>query len=70
MQADTDYDTYESSGAGWKTFAGIMIIIVGTFNVIDGLRAITSSNQIENNFANGRSSSRSRTTSRPGAGSS
>ena len=39
MQADTDYDTYESSGAGWKTFAGIMIIIVGTFNVIDGLRA-------------------------------
>ena len=30
MQAETQYDTYESSGAGWKTFAGIMIIIVGT----------------------------------------
>ena len=48
MQSETGYDTYESSGAGWKTFAGIMIIIVGVFNVIDGLRAVTSSNQVEN----------------------
>ena len=52
MQAETDYDTYESSGTGWKTFAGIMIIIVGTFNVIDGLRALTSSNQVENALGN------------------
>ena len=29
---------------GWKLFAGIMIIIVGTFNVIDGLVAITNAN--------------------------
>ena len=28
MQADTDY--YESRGTGWKTFAGIMIIIKST----------------------------------------
>ena len=52
MQSDTGYDTYESSGAGWKTFAGIMIIIVGIFNVIDGLRAVTSSNQVENILGN------------------
>ena len=52
MQAETDYDTYESRGTGWKTFAGIMIIIVGTFNVIDGLRALTSSNQVENALGN------------------
>ena len=38
---DSTYDDYGSSGAGWKLFAGIMIIIVGTFNVIDGLVAIT-----------------------------
>ena len=47
MQAESNYDTYQSSGAGWKTFAGIMVIIVGVFNVIDGLRALTSSNQVE-----------------------
>ena len=41
---DTAYDDYESSGVGWKLFAGIMIIIVGTFNVIDGLVAITNAN--------------------------
>ena len=39
-----DYDEYESSGMGWKVFAGIMILIVGTFNVIDGLVAITDDN--------------------------
>jgi hypothetical protein len=52
MQAEPVYDTYESSGAGWKTFAGIMVILVGVFNVIDGLRAVTSSNQVENNLGN------------------
>ena len=45
---DSTYDDYESSGAGWKLFAGIMIIIVGTFNVIDGLVAITNVNQFKN----------------------
>ena len=33
---------------GWKLFAGIMIIIVGTFNVIDGLVAITNANYFKN----------------------
>ena len=32
----------EDAGIGWKLFAGIMIILVGTFNVIDGLVAITN----------------------------
>ena len=38
----------ESDGAGWKLFAGIMIIIGGTFNFIDGLVGITNVNAIEN----------------------
>ncbi len=52
MQAESNYDTYESTGVGWKMFAGIMVIIVGVFNVIDGLRALTSSNQVENALGN------------------
>ena len=37
----------ESNGAGWKLFAGIMILIVGTMNVFDGLVGITRSNYIK-----------------------
>jgi hypothetical protein len=44
----------DDNGTGWKTFAGIMIILVGVFNVIDGLRAITSANQVRSHFPNGR----------------
>ena len=44
----------DDNGMGWKAFAGIMVILVGVFNVIDGLRAVTSANQVENNFPNGR----------------
>jgi hypothetical protein len=43
-----------NEGHGWKIFAGVMILIVGAFNVIDGLRAITSANQVESHFPNGR----------------
>ena len=50
MTDSTYDDSYESSGMGWKLFAGIMIIIVGTFNVIDGLVAITNVNQFKNAF--------------------
>jgi hypothetical protein len=53
MQSDTGYDSYESTGAGWKTFAGIMIIIAGTFNVIDGLRGVTNVSQLKSQFPNG-----------------
>ena len=31
----------EPRGMGWKMFAGLMIIMVGAFNVADGLVAIT-----------------------------
>src|SRR4029077_9320232 len=43
----------DNDGYGWKMFAGIMVILVGVFNVIDGLRAITSANQIVSHFPNG-----------------
>ena len=37
----------ETDGAGWKLFAGIMILIGGTFNLIDGLVGITNANAVE-----------------------
>ena len=37
----------ENDGAGWKLFAGIMILIVGTMNVFDGLVGITQVNYIK-----------------------
>jgi hypothetical protein len=44
----------DSDGYGWKIFAGIMVMLVGIFNVIDGLRAITNASQIQSHFPNGR----------------
>jgi hypothetical protein len=32
---------------GWKSFCGILLMIVGFFNIIDGLVAITRSHQVE-----------------------
>ena len=32
---------------GWKSFCGILLMVVGFFNIIDGLIAITQSNQVE-----------------------
>ena len=43
----------DNDGYGWKIFAGIMVLLVGVFNVIDGLRAITSANQVKDHFPNG-----------------
>jgi hypothetical protein len=41
-------------GAGWIGFAGVMLILVGTFNIIDGIAAIANSNYLANQllFAN------------------
>src|SRR5205814_395759 len=41
-------------GYGWVSFAGIMLILVGFFNMIDGIAAIANSNYIANQllFAN------------------
>jgi hypothetical protein len=37
----------ENDGIGWKMFAGIMILIAGTLNVIDGLVGLTQVNYIK-----------------------
>ena len=41
-------------GSGWIGFAGVMLLLVGTFNVIDGIAAIANSDYIVNQllFAN------------------
>ncbi len=39
----------ENDGAGWRLFAGTLILIGGTFNVFDGLVGITQVNYIERN---------------------
>jgi hypothetical protein len=39
---------YAIEGAGWVTFAGIMLILVGAFNVIDGIAAISDSKYLVN----------------------
>jgi len=44
----------ESSGTGWVAFAGTMLVLVGCFNVIDGISAIADSDYLVNQllFAN------------------
>ena len=37
----------DNDGAGWKLFAGIMILVAGTFNVFDGIVGISQTNYIE-----------------------
>ena len=39
-----DYDYREERGAGWVAFAGVMLLIVGTLNVIEGIAAIGNAN--------------------------
>ena len=38
----------EASGTGWITFAGVMLILVGFFNIIDGIAAIGDSKYLVN----------------------
>jgi hypothetical protein len=38
----------EASGTGWITFAGVMLILVGFFNIIDGIAAIANSDYLVN----------------------
>jgi uncharacterized membrane protein len=44
----------EASGTGWVAFAGTMLVLVGCFNLIDGIAAIANSNYLANQllFAN------------------
>jgi hypothetical protein len=46
--------SYAVEGTGWISFAGIMLMLVGFFNVIDGIAAIAGSNYLVNQllFAN------------------
>jgi hypothetical protein len=37
---------------GWKSFCGILLMIVGFLNIIDGLVAITQANQVEAKITN------------------
>lgn len=41
-----DSSTY-APGYGWRSFAGVLMIITGFFNCIDGLVAIINANRIE-----------------------
>jgi hypothetical protein len=46
--------SYSIEGAGWLSFAGIMLVLVGFFNIIDGIAAIANSDYLVNHllFAN------------------
>jgi hypothetical protein len=48
------YESAAQVGSGWIGFAGIMLILVGFFNVIDGISAISNANYLANQllFAN------------------
>jgi hypothetical protein len=38
----------ENNGYGWKMFAWVVIMLGGTFNVIDGLVGLTNANYLKN----------------------
>ncbi|MGZ4167870.1 MAG: DUF7144 family membrane protein [Solirubrobacteraceae bacterium] len=40
----TSYDTYEEAGAGygWIIFSGVLLLIIGTINFIEGIAAISN----------------------------
>ncbi|HEV7642261.1 MAG TPA: hypothetical protein VGO39_15480 [Gaiellaceae bacterium] len=43
---DYSYDDYDDAvprGLGWIAFAGFMLVLVGTFNIIEGIVALTRS---------------------------
>jgi hypothetical protein len=40
VQADRDYDYGDEPGYGWVAFAGVLLLVLGTLNFIEGLAAI------------------------------
>ena len=46
--------SYEVEGSGWIGFAGVMLVLVGCFNIINGIAAISNSDYLVNQllFAN------------------
>jgi hypothetical protein len=57
-QAPADYDRYDEDdrGYGWVVFAGMLLLLVGSINVIEGIAAIGNANFFAHNthyvFAN------------------
>jgi hypothetical protein len=43
MGAASRADEYEIAGAGWLTFAAVMLGLAGTWNLIDGILALANS---------------------------
>jgi hypothetical protein len=54
MDTAQRYESAAQVGSGWIGFAGIMLILVGFFNIIDGIAAIGNANYLVNQllFAN------------------
>lgn len=44
---------YVDKGAGWTSFAGVLFMVVGTFNFIDGIVAIANSHYLSSNLVFG-----------------
>ena len=46
--------SYDVEGSGWIGFAGVMLVLVGCFNIINGIAAIANSDYLVNQllFAN------------------
>lgn len=42
-QASADYEYEEERGDGWVTFAGTLLLLLGTLNVVEGIAAIGNS---------------------------
>jgi hypothetical protein len=47
---DRTFEDEEGTGFGWIAFAGTMLILVGCFNVIDGIAALANSSYLTNNL--------------------
>lgn len=43
----------EPKGEGWRAFAGVMILLVGVFNFIDGMVAVASSSYLSHHLVFG-----------------
>ena len=48
MTSPSSYETDDDLGLGWKGFAGIMLILAGSINIIQGLVAITNASFYRN----------------------
>jgi hypothetical protein len=43
VRPEQSYASEAPEGSGWITFAGVMIVVVATLNIIDGIAAISNS---------------------------